>query len=276
MSTSRYTTHTRVRAEKSTAVVVPWDVKLMHMVGSFMFACLTLGVVFTVFWAAVHMPVFNLVGITVEGEVDHNNATTLRANVTTRMTGNFFTADLSQVRHAFEGVPWVRLATVQREFPNRLRVILQEHRPVAYWGEESESRLLNMYGEVFEANLADLENEKIPRLKGPDSESQLVWKMYQALVPIFQALSLDLGNLELSERGSWRAYLKQGAVIELGRGDVAEVTARMHRVDQTLLGVVQKLGRKLQSLQSLDLRHDNGYAIRLHGVSTIEAAIPRN
>jgi len=100
-------------------VVVPWDVKLMHMVGSFMFACLTVGVVFTVFWAAVHMPVFNLVGITVEGEVDHNNATTLRANVTTRMTGNFFTADLSQVRHAFEGVPWVRLATVQREFPNR-------------------------------------------------------------------------------------------------------------------------------------------------------------
>jgi hypothetical protein len=30
------------------------------------------------------------------------------------------------------------------------------------------------------------------------------------------------------------------------------------------------------SLQAIDLRHDNGYAIRLHGVSTIEAAIPRN
>jgi cell division protein FtsQ len=276
MSTSRYTTHTRVRAEKGAAVEVPWDVKLMHVTGSCMFALLSLGLVFTVFWAAVHLPVFNLVGITVEGEVDHNNATTLRANVTTRMTGNFFTADLRQVRNAFEGVPWVRLATVQREFPNRLRVTLQEHRPVAYWGDENESRLLNMYGEVFEANLADLENEKIPRLKGPDSESQLVWKMYQALVPMFSALTLDLGNLELTERGSWRAYLKQGAVIELGRGDVAEVTARMERVDQTLLGVVQKLGRKLQSLQSLDLRHDNGYAIRLHGVSTIEAAIPRN
>ena len=276
MSTSRYTTHTRVRAEKSTAVEVPLDVKLMHVTGSCMFALLTLGIVFTVFWAAVHLPVFNLVGITVEGEVDHNNATTLRANVTARMTGNFFTADLRQVRDAFEGVPWVRLATVQREFPNRLRVTLQEHRPVAYWGDESESRLLNMYGEVFEANLADLENEKIPRLKGPDSESQLVWKMYQALVPMFRALTLDLGNLELTERGSWRAHLKQGAVIELGRGDVVEVTARMQRVDQTLLGVVQKLGRKLQSLQSLDLRHDNGYAIRLHGVSTIETAIPRN
>lgn len=276
MSTSRYTTHTRVRAEKNTTVQVPWDVKLMHVTGSCMFALLTLGLLFMVFWVAVHLPVFNLVGITVEGEVDHNNATTLRANVTTRMTGNFFTADLTQVQHAFEGVPWVRLAVVQREFPNRLRVTLQEHRPVAYWGDENESRLLNMYGEVFEANLADLENEKIPRLKGPDSESQLVWKMYQALVLRFRALQLDLGNLELTERGSWRAYLKQGAVIELGRGDVAEVTARMQRVDQTLLGVVQKLGKKLQSLQSMDLRHDNGYAIRLHGVSTMEVAMSRN
>ena len=276
MSTSRYTTHTRVRAEKNTTVQVPWDVKLMHVTGSCMFALLTLGLVFMVFWVAVHLPVFNLVGITVEGEVDHNNATTLRANVTTRMTGNFFTADLTQVQHAFEGVPWVRLAVVQREFPNRLRVTLQEHRPVAYWGDENESRLLNMYGEVFEANLADLENEKIPRLKGPDSESQLVWKMYQALVPRFRALGLDLGNLELTERGSWRAYLKQGAVIELGRGDVADVRARMQRVDQTLLGVVQKLGKKLQSLQSMDLRHDNGYAIRLHGVSTMEVAMSRN
>ncbi|NCV23417.1 MAG: cell division protein FtsQ, partial [Chloroflexi bacterium] len=102
-----------------------------------------------------------------------------------------------------------------------------------------------MYGEVFEANLADLENEKIPRLKGPDSESQLVWQMYQALVPIFHGLTLDMGNLELTERGSWRAYLKQGAVIELGRGDVTEVTARMQRVEQTLASVTQKLGRKI-------------------------------
>jgi cell division protein FtsQ len=168
------------------------------------------------------------------------------------------------------------LATVQREFPNRLRVTLQEHRPVAYWGEQNESRLLNMYGEVFEANLADLENEKIPRLKGPDSESKLVWQMYEALVPLFHGLTLDMGNLELTERGSWRAYLKQGAVIELGRGDVAEVTARLQRVDQTLAGVTQKLGRKISSLQAIDLRHDNGYAIRLHGVSTMEAAISRN
>jgi len=276
MSTTRYTTHTRSRVEKNTAVQVPWDVKLMHVAGSCLFACATLGVVFSMFWAAVHLPVFNLVGITVEGEVDHNNAATLRTNVATRMTGNFFTADLRQVRSAFEGVPWVRLATVQREFPNRLRVTLQEHRPVAYWGEENESRLLNMFGEVFEANLADLENEKIPRLKGPDSQSQLVWQMYQALVPMFKDLTLELDNLELTERGSWRAYLKQGAVFELGRGSVEEVTTRMQRVESTLASVTQKLGRKMQAVQSADLRHENGYAIRLHGVSTFNVAKPNN
>jgi len=136
MSTPRYTTHTRLRSAKHKDLEVPWDVKLMHIAGSCMFACLTLGGVFTTFWAAVHLPVFNLVAITVEGEVNHNNANTLRANVATRMTGNFFTTDLRQVRDVFEEVPWVRVAIVQREFPNRLRVTLQEHHPVAYWGEE--------------------------------------------------------------------------------------------------------------------------------------------
>jgi cell division protein FtsQ len=276
MSASRYTTHTRARVDKNTVLQVPWDVKLMHIAGSCMFAFLALGAVWSVFWAAVHLPIFNLVAITVEGEVNHNNANTLRANVTTRMTGNFFTTDLRQVREAFEGVPWVRLAIIQREFPNRLRVTLQEHQPVAYWGDEGESRLLNEFGEVFEANLGDLENAKIPRLKGPDNQSRLVWEMHQALVPMFRGLALELGNLELTERGSWRAYLKQGAVIELGRGDVAEVTTRMQRVDQTLVAVANKLGRKLHALQSLDLRHDNGYAIRLQGVSTLEVASSRN
>jgi cell division protein FtsQ len=59
--------------------------------------------------------------IVVEGELVHNNAVTLRANVAPSLTGNFFTVDLGGARKAFEQVPWVR-AAVRREFPNGLRV----------------------------------------------------------------------------------------------------------------------------------------------------------
>jgi cell division protein FtsQ len=272
--TSRYT-HMRPRPELNTSVVVPLDVKLMHMAASFMFVGVTAGAVYAGLWGLVRLPAFALAGITVLGDVEHNNAVTLRANVATKLTGNFFTADLERVRNAFEAVPWVRLASVQREFPNRLRVTLQEHKPVAYWGQDRESRLVNSYGEVFEANLGDLEDDNMPRLSGPDSQSQQVLSMYLALEPAFKSMALNLDSLVLTERGSWRAKLNHGGVIELGRGSVEDVMARMQRLSTTLMQVTHKYGRKVTALESADLRYDNGYALRMRGVSTQDVSAKR-
>ena len=273
--TSRYTTHMRPRPEVNASVAVPLDIKLMHMAASLMIMSLVVGALLMALWALVQLPAFALTGITVRGDVEHNNEVTLRANVATKLTGNFFTADLVRVRQAFESVPWIRLASVQREFPNRLRVTLQEHKPVAYWGEDRESRLVNSYGEVFEANLGDLEDDKMPRLSGPDSQSQQVLAMYLALAPAFKELTMTLDSLVLTDRGSWRAKLGQGAVIELGRGSVEDVKTRMQRLSKTVTQVTQRLGRKVSAMESVDLRHDNGYALRLRGVSTQDVSAKR-
>jgi cell division protein FtsQ len=273
--TSRYTTHLRPRPEVNTSVALPLDVRLMHMAASLMFTAVIVGVLCAGLWALVQLPVFALTSITVLGEVNHNNAVTLRASVTPKLTGNFFTADLERVRNTFQSVPWVRLATVQREFPNRLRVTLQEHQPVAFWGEDNDARLVNSYGEVFEANVGDLDDDKLPRLRGPDSQSEQVLAMYLALSPVFQNMTLVVTSLELTERGSWRAQVGRGAVIELGRGNTQEVLARMQVMNQTLVQVTQKLGRKVSAIESADLRHENGYALRLRGVSTQDVSAPR-
>jgi len=272
--TTRYT-HMRPRPEVNASAALPLDVKLMHIAASLMFVGLVVGAVVGGVWTLVQLPAFALRGITVYGDVEHNNEVTLRANVVTKFTGNFFTADLGRVRSAFESVPWVRMASVQREFPNRLRVTLQEHKPVAYWGDDGEQRMVNSYGEVFEANAADLDDDKMPRLSGPDSQSQQVLAMYLALEPAFKALSLGVDSLVLSDRGSWRAKLAHGAVIELGRGSVDDVMVRVQRVSQTLAQVTQKLGRKASAIESADLRHDNGYAIRVRGVSTQDVPTKR-
>ena len=273
--TSRYTTHMRPRPEANTSVAVPLDVKLMHMAASLMFVGLVVGALVAGVWALVQLPTFALRGITVIGDVEHNNDVTLRANVVAKFTGNFFTADLGRVRQAFESVPWVRLASVQREFPNRLRVTLQEHKPVAYWGDDGEQRMVNSYGEVFEANTGDLDDDKMPRLSGPDSQSQQVLSMYLALAPVFKDLTLALDSLQLTDRGSWRARLRHGGVIELGRGSVNDVMDRMQRMSKTLAQVTQKLGRKATAIESADLRYDNGYALRVRGVSTQDVPAKR-
>jgi cell division protein FtsQ len=247
---------------------VPFDVKLMNMAATALFA---LG--FALFaaagtWWAVRHPVFAIAGMTVQGEVAHNSVPTLRANVAPQLAGNFFTLDLAAARQAFESVPWVRQAVVRREFPNRLRVQLQEHHAVAYWGPESESKLLGDAGEVFEANVADVEQDDLPRLGGPEDQGAAVLAMYRAAKPVFETLDLEIQQLALTPRGNWQVELDNGAAVELGRGTPAEVVQRAQRFIQTVTQVASRYGRTPQALVSADLRYGEGYAVRLKGVAT--------
>jgi cell division protein FtsQ len=249
----------------------PMDVKLMNVTASALFVVFALLLVGALAgWASSHA-MFAVRGIAVTGDVSHNNALTLRANVAPRLSGTFLTMDLTRARLAFEAAPWVRQAVVHREFPNRLRVQLQEHKAAAYWGGENESRMVNSFGEVFEANVGEVEQEDLPRLTGPDGQAAQVLAMYQTLQTPFDAMDLSLVQIDLTGHGGWRARLDTGAVIELGGGSEAQVLARTQRFLKTLTQVTSRYGRTPEALETADLRHENGYAIRLSGVTTVTA-----
>jgi len=252
----------------SDSIPVPFDVKLMNVTATLVFALFALTLLAAGAWWVLRQPFFPLAGIKVDGEVTHNNVVTLRANVAPQLAGNFFTVDLARARTAFESVPWVRKAVVRREFPNKLRATLTEHVPVAHWGDEAGSKLINGFGEVFEANVAEVDDQ-LPRLDGPPEQAGQVLGMYRVLSPLFQPYDLSIEELSLSSRGSWRAVLDSGAVIELGRGRGDEVAARTQRFLKTVTPVASQYGRTVASVEGADLRHNEGYALRLRGVTTV-------
>ena len=250
---------------------LPADVRLMNMATALLlvaFVLLTLG---GWAWWLIRHPGFALQTITVQGEVSRNNAFAFRTHVLPKLEGNFFTIDLAKTRQAFEAVPWVRVAVVHRDFPNRLRAVLLEHRPMATWGDEDAGTLINEQGQVFEASLDDTDAERLPRMKGPAAESQTVAGMYLALSPRFQALDMEIDMLELTPRGSWRVQTQKGAQIELGRGSRTEVLQRLDVFLTSLKQVTARYGRGTSALAGADLRHKDAYALRLHGVSTVDA-----
>ena len=65
------------------------------------------------------------------------------------------------------------------------------------------------------------------------------------------------------------AKLDTGAPVELGRGTTEEITARAQRFVSTLTQATSRYGRRPEALVAADLRHADGYAIRLRGVSTL-------
>jgi cell division protein FtsQ len=255
---------------------LPPDVRLMNAVAAVLVAGLLLAAgALAVRWL-VGLPVFAIRAIEVEGDVSRNSVASLRANAVPRLAGSFLSMNLQQGRAAFEAVPWVRHANVQRIWPMKLKVQLEEHRPAAYWEQRAEGAdagtdasteraLVNSFGEVFLANLGDVEDESLPVLAGPSGSAAAMLRMWELLQTDVALLDDRLERLDLSGRGSWRLGLESGAVIELGRGSEAELMARF---GQFVHSVGQVTGRYQTKLLSADLRHADGYALKLRGVST--------
>lgn len=254
-------------AATAAATPLPGDVRMMRVTANLLFVVAGLLLGALALNALLRMPVFSLRVIHVDGEVARNSVSTIRANAAPRLAGNFFSTDLMAARRAFEAVPWVRQAVVRRVWPNRLRVHLEEHRAVALWAAEGgPDRLVNSHGEVFEANLGDVEDDSLPTLSGPEGSSAQMLAVLQRLGPLLARLDAGIVGLTLSGRGSWQLELDTGAQIELGRGTDDELLARTERFVATLTQVTSRYQRPLEYA---DLRHHDGYAVRLKGITTV-------
>jgi cell division protein FtsQ len=260
----------RTAALRMDASPLPGDVRIMRATAHALFVLAGVLLAALLVNAVSRLPAFSLRAIRIEGEVMRNSAATLRANAAPQLAGNFFTTDLARGKLAFESVPWVRQAVVRRVWPNRLAVSLEEHRPAAVWSgaDASTDRLVNTHGEVFEANLGDVEEDGLPRLAGPPGSAARMLALLHELQPLFARLDARVESVELSGRGAWRVTLDTGAEVELGRGTDEELLARTGRFLDT---VTQVTGRFQRPLEYADLRHHDGYAVRLKGVTTVMA-----
>ena len=240
----------------------PLDIRLMNVTAAVLYTVAAVAFVWLAVSWATRWPVFAIRAVRIDGDVARNSVTTIRANAAPKLAGNFFTIDLGRTQQAFQSVPWVRHASVQRVWPDRLAVKLEEHHPAAFWGE---NKLVNTFGEVFEANLGDVEDDNLPTLHGPEGSAAQVLQLYGPLNDLVARLDTRVQRLTLSARGSWHAELDTGAELELGRGDVPEVLARVERFIATWNQVI---ARYPGPLEYADLRHHDGYAVRIKGITT--------
>jgi cell division protein FtsQ len=167
--------------------------------------------------------------------------------------GNFFTLDVAAVRRAAMSLPWVARVSVRRVWPDTLQLEVLEQVPLARWGKAS---LVNAGGEVFTP--ADV--KEIPpglvSLHGPEGTATEVVAQYQAMLPLFARLGLNMVRLQLNARRDWQVRFANGLHLRLGS---EELEARLQR----FLRVYPRLAQNQeQRLISIDLRYSNGFAAR--------------
>jgi cell division protein FtsQ len=222
----------------------------------------------TLFWVS-QKPVFTLNHLTVESldgrELKHVNLPTIKARALDQVKGNFFTIRLDQARQAFETMPWVRKASVRREWPNGIVVAIEEHQALGVWVGSDTPKLMNTYGEVFVANMAEAEDSaSLLRFSGPEGSNKEVFRKLQQLNHWFEPWQATVQNLDLSSRYAWRVKLSNGLNIELGRElddrDAKQIQLSVERLLKSWPQVQEKWG---QRVDSIDLRYANGYAINI-------------
>ena len=212
----------------------------------------------------------NLGGVVIKGNVAHNNISSIRNQIFSNLQGNFYNIDLIKTKQAFESITWVNQAIVKRVYPDQIEVKLSEFKPKAIWGMREDLKLVDDLGIIFEANADDEEYEQMPQFIGSEGQGKVMLDMYKSLVIAFAPLKYKLKVLELNARGSWIATLEGGAHIELGRGNTSEVIGRAQKFAAGADQLLSKLNKKANDIEYVDLRHTDGYAMRMHGVTTLD------
>jgi cell division protein FtsQ len=244
------------------------DIKMLNATANALFALVALALISAGLWWIAQRPYFTLKTIRIEGaehaQLRHINPLVVRGAVLARVKGNFFTANLDNVRQVFEAVPWVRKATVRREWPNQLIVTLEEHMPLGTWGDDG--RLLSVKGDVFTANLAEAEEDtRLLAFDGPAGSEKEVVARLNDLNAWFAPLKLQAEKLELSGRYAWTVTLDNGVTVELGREKTSSTLKE--RVDR-LVSIYPQLVDHLQNrIESIDMRYPNGLALAAQGLT---------
>jgi cell division protein FtsQ len=239
------------------------DVKMLTTAANALFGIVLLSLTMSLVWWVIQRPMFTLKVIQVEAveknSLRHVNVLTIRDSALPKIRGNFFTTNLDVVRSAFESVSWVHRASVQREWPNKLIVTLEEHQALGTWGDDG--RLMSVKGDVFTANLAEAEEDAdLIAFAGPEGSEKEVLARFLDFKEWFSKISLVPEELNYSSRYAWSLKLNNGMKVELGR--VQDETTLKKRVGQLLLVYPQLLASLQDSIESVDMRYPNGLALK--------------
>ncbi len=197
--------------------------------------------------------------VAADGTLSHVTRNQVVTALQGKLAGTFFSMDIDAVRGLFESIPWVRRAEVRRMWPDRLEVRLEEHVPLARWGQPEDGRLVNVNGEGFDGRI----DSDLPLFAGPSGTEAEVARRYATFREALAPLQLEPRVVMMSPRYSWQLRLSNGLAMQLGRdSDKDRIADRLARFVSVYPMTLGQLARKLDNV---DLRYPNGFALRVPG-----------
>lgn len=178
-----------------------------------------------------------------------------QAILTLGSPGTFMTQDVNVIQQQIERMPWIKQASVRKQWPDTLRIHLVEYVPVSRWND---LYLLDDSGKVFSAPVDRISNQTMPMLYGPEGSEQDVLAGYRTMNEMLIASKFYLKAVSMSARNSWQLILQDDIRLELGRDDRIRRLQRFIWMYPVLLQQARKDNKRINYV---DLRYDSGLAV---------------
>ena len=128
-------------------------------------------------------------------------------------------ADLDAMRERLVALPWVKDASIQRRWPDRLHITIEERKPAAIWQYKGRLRLIDAEGMVLPA--PDLSRfAALPLLVGAEARLQAPGLL--RIVALQPELADEMEAALWVGQRRWDIRMKSGETISLPEGPAAE------------------------------------------------------
>jgi len=162
----------------------------------------------------------------------------------------FFSLDINQVQKTLSEKPWTDSISIRRVWPDRLKIVIVEKRPVARWDNR---HLLSDRAVVFQAKTGPF--SELPLVHGAGNNPGQMLHLYYRLANQFAGLNETLVAVRKDSRGALDMQLENGLKIKVGRSDIERKIARFVVIYR------QQIQPRQAEIQQLDLRYSNGFAV---------------
>lgn len=166
----------------------------------------------------------------------------------------FFSISVRELRNELTALNWADKVSVERIWPDILKIVVTEKQPVAIWNHV----LMTEDGLLFDLSPKEWRKETtsdhLPELIGPKDQQLEVLQMFRKLSKLSELYGLHASSLALRDNQAWELGLTNGVLLRLGKRDIE---SRLQRFCASYSVV---FGDKLEHLAVVDLRYIHGMA----------------
>lgn len=165
----------------------------------------------------------------------------------------FWQIDLATLQQTLENLAWISSAEVQRHWPANLKIKIQEHQPIARWGQQA---LVTAGGVVFQPQSIS-EFNALVHLDGDLLQVPGVLNLLNEIPPLLAPFGWAIVDLRQNIDGVLSILLDNGLTLVV---DHANWSSKIQRFVRAYPLVDEKW---VESAVGFDLRNTNGFAIIL-------------